>query len=40
MIAYSLVVLLQADQLLLEGLDFTLQVQASNIGVIQDLPQS
>lgn len=32
-------VLLQADQLLLQRLDVTLQVHADNIGVVQKLPQ-
>lgn len=33
-------VLLQGDQLLLQGLDVALQVQANDVGVVQNLPQS
>lgn len=34
------VVLLEVDQLLLQGLDFALQVQAAQVGVVDDLPQA
>lgn len=37
---HIIMVLLEVDELLLEGLNLTLQVHAANIGIIDDLPQA
>lgn len=37
---HIVVVLLEVDQLLLQGLDFALQVEAAQVGVVDDLPQT
>lgn len=34
------VVLLEVDELLLQGFDFALQVHAAQVGVVDDLPQT
>lgn len=37
---HIVVVLLEVDQLLLQGLDFALQVETAQVGVVDDLPQT
>lgn len=37
---YIVMVLLEVDELLLEGLNLTLQVHAAHVGIIDDLPQA
>lgn len=37
---HIVMVLLQIDELLLEGLNLTLQVHSAHVGIINDLPQS